>query len=115
MTTKEWADKLNGREYGKEITRPEAQQAKEDGIVIVYGASDDLMEFEGAISDEIGAYGRGEARVTQAGLFQECECDDYEKRKCSLLSEARKNTPSSKMMLKGRTGTFALTFHMILL
>jgi hypothetical protein len=59
MTTKDLAALLDGREYGNEITQPEAQQADSAGLVVVYGASDDLMEFEGAISDEIGVYGGG--------------------------------------------------------
>lgn len=56
MKAKELADLLNGREYRDEITKEEAQQAKENGLVVVFGASDDLIEFEGAISEEFGAY-----------------------------------------------------------
>ena len=44
---KEFANRLNGREYGQELTPAEAQRAKEAGIVVVFGASDDLMEFRG--------------------------------------------------------------------
>ena len=56
MTTKEFAQMLNGREYLNEITREEAELARENGIVVVYGASDDLVELRGAIEDEFGAY-----------------------------------------------------------
>lgn len=56
---KEIAEKLNGIAYGEDISDIEAE-AKEHGIVIVMGASDDLMEFSGAIEDEGGlAYGKG--------------------------------------------------------
>lgn len=56
---KEIAEKLNGIAYGENISDIEAE-AKEHGIVIVMGASDDLMEFSGAIEDEGGlAYGKG--------------------------------------------------------
>lgn len=30
--------------------------AKESGLIIIYGESDDLVEFEGLLYDEIGAY-----------------------------------------------------------
>lgn len=85
MTTKEWAEKLNGREYGDEIDNVEAREAKADGVVIVFGASDDLMEFRGAIDDEIGACDGGTAFVSIDGLFGECACDEYERRKCKHL------------------------------
>ena len=57
MDAKELAAKLNGREYWREITDEEVRQAKEAGLVVVFGASDDLIEFRGAICDEGGAPG----------------------------------------------------------
>ena len=54
MTIKEWAGLLDGREYVREMTRAEELQAKEDRVVIVFGASDDLCEFRGAVYDEVG-------------------------------------------------------------
>lgn len=93
MNTKEWAEKLNGREYCNEITREEERQAKEDGIVIVYGASDDLMEFGGAIHDEVGAYDGGTAFVSPEGLFNiDKECPEggrYTIDDCSFLRGKR--------------------------
>lgn len=57
MDAKELAAKLNGREYNCEITDAEAKQAKDAGLVVVFGASDDLIEFRGAIRDEGDAQG----------------------------------------------------------
>lgn len=51
-----WADKLNGREYREEATKEEMEEMRRDGIIIAYGASDDLLEFDGWYSDELGAY-----------------------------------------------------------
>lgn len=48
MEARELAEKLNGRAYGDSFDDVK-QEAKESGLVIVYGASDDLMEFDGAI------------------------------------------------------------------
>jgi hypothetical protein len=44
MTKEELAGKLDGREYGDEITQAEVEQAKDAGLVVVFGASDDLIE-----------------------------------------------------------------------
>lgn len=77
MTAKELAVLLNGRAYRAEITLNECAQAKADGLVVVFGASDDLMEFRGAIDDEISAYEGTTAYLTCAGLLQnECENDE---------------------------------------
>lgn len=55
MTRDELAALLNGRQYRREITREEEAQAKATGLLVIFGASDDLVEFRGAIHDEIGA------------------------------------------------------------
>ena len=49
------AEYLHGREYRSELTRGLAAAAKAAGLVVIYGASDDLLVFEGAIDDEVGA------------------------------------------------------------
>jgi len=63
--------KLKLRDDPKELYA----EAKKHGFVIVFGASDDLIEFRGAIYDEVGAYGGGNAFVTENGLVTN-ECDD---------------------------------------
>ena len=75
MNAKELAQSLHGREYGRKLIPVEvAQQARRDGLVIVYGASDDLVEMEGAISDE---FGFGPIYLTPEGLLKnECEDED---------------------------------------
>lgn len=77
VTAQELAARLNGREYTKETTKADERGAKESGLVIVFGASDDLMEFRGAVYDEIGAYEGGEALITSAGLLTSA-CDEGE-------------------------------------
>lgn len=46
---------LTGREYGKEMAKEEEMQAKAAGLIVIFGASDDLMEFRGFVDDERGA------------------------------------------------------------
>jgi hypothetical protein len=55
MTPQELATMLNGAEYPFKLWKE--HEAAKHGLVVVYGASDDLIEFEGAIDDEAGAYG----------------------------------------------------------
>ena len=69
MNIKEYAKMLNGREYGyPQFTKEEIQIAKDNGYVIVYVASDDLMEFDGAIYDEAGCFDGGEFYFGKDGL-----------------------------------------------
>ena len=59
MNIREVADKLNGIQYGSEgevLTLVYCKELRREGIVVVRGYSDDLLEFDGAISDELGAY-----------------------------------------------------------
>ena len=58
MTLKEFAERLDRTEYnGYPIFSKEViETAKENGFVIVTGASDDLMEIEGIIEDEAGCF-----------------------------------------------------------
>lgn len=60
ITVKEYADMLNGRKYSyPQFTKEEIKIAKDNGFVIVCGASDDLMEFYGAMDDEGSCYDGG--------------------------------------------------------
>ncbi|WP_257541108.1 hypothetical protein [Sphingobium sp. CFD-1] len=77
MTKEEAAAALDGCEYGEEGSKDLFAQMKADGLVAVFGASDDLMEFRGAIDDEVGCYGGGTAYLTRAGLLNRiCDNDD---------------------------------------
>lgn len=76
---KRWADTLSGREYGCELSAVEANEMKNQGIVVVYGYSDDNMEFDGALHDEIGCYNGGVARVAKCGVYED-EVPDTELR-----------------------------------
>ena len=76
MNTKDLALQLSGMQYPFKVPKDLAAQAKKEGIVIVYGASDDLMEFEGAIDDEVGSNDGTTAWVDARGLLQDFESLD---------------------------------------
>ena len=56
MDIKKVAEALNGCEYGEELSPVMERSLKDGGVVVVFGASDDLTEFRGAIHDEGGGY-----------------------------------------------------------
>lgn len=75
---KEFAKSISGKEYGfPQFTAEEIETAKENGFVIVYGASDDLMEFEGAIRDEGGCFDGGKVYFNRNEVCQDSEKKNY--------------------------------------
>lgn len=92
MTKEDLAALLNGRQYRSEITDAEEAQAKAAGLLVIFGASDDLVEFRGVVNDEIGAYNGTTFRLCPEGLlpdwpdevdegWDESEAEDYFRRK----------------------------------
>jgi hypothetical protein len=77
MSKEELAKLLNGREYPNEITYLERAQAKEQGLVVLIGGSDDLACFHGAIEDEADCVGGGDIFVMPGGVLEahdDCDC-----------------------------------------
>ena len=75
MTIYEFAAKLNGREYRKEITPAEEREAKELGFVVVFGYSDDNAELRGSIDDEIGCFNGGRVYERDDEFVDAVWCD----------------------------------------
>lgn len=78
VTVNDFAQLINGRKYGYEMfSEGELKVAKRSGIVIVTGASDDLIEFQGAIEDEGGCYDGGTVYFNKEGISQDGETEGY--------------------------------------
>jgi hypothetical protein len=86
MDAKELADILDGSEYPLSIDKDLEAIAKDSGLVIIYGASDDLMEFGGAIYDEVSCYEGGTAYLGKDGLLEN-KCDNED---CPYFAELKK-------------------------
>jgi hypothetical protein len=85
MTKEELAAQLNGMSYRAEPPEALRDAAWEHKLVIVYGASDDLLELRGALSEEYGA-GDGETfLLTTDGVFDNDACIDQ----CIYYREAK--------------------------
>lgn len=69
MDTKELARLLDRIDYGTKIPTDITTRAAQAGLVIAYGASDDLLKFDGAFRDEIGAYAGTEVVVDRIGVI----------------------------------------------
>ncbi len=59
MNKEQLAATITGRQYRDEMEKEHERMAKENGLLVVFGASDHLMEFRGVINDEVGAYDGG--------------------------------------------------------
>lgn len=90
------AQKLHGLTYPLRIPKDVQVEAKAAGMVIVYGASDDLMEFDGAISDEIGAWEGTTAMVDANGILSDWDSVKYGGEEAAAEYMARK--PHARMI-----------------
>ena len=84
--------RMNGREYLSEITAQEAEELKNDGIIVAYGYSDDNVEFSGAISAEIGAFNGTDIEFFEGELLNlPCACsEDVCVSECTLVKKLLK-------------------------
>ena len=73
MTKEELAKLLDGGEYGSFPSFDQCKLAKENGLLIVYGGSDDLCEFAGAFNDEADCYDGGSVFIDEKGVIPEWE------------------------------------------
>lgn len=71
---RELAKQINNSVIGSTLFEDALKVAKENNLVVVYGESDDIMSFGGAISDEANCYKGGTAYVTNKGLLDLPEC-----------------------------------------
>lgn len=78
MTLQEWAEYFNDMEYGndKKIT-DSIEQLKNDGVVVVIGQSDNLLEFYGALNDEINCYYNNELVLIEDTIVSKEVIDDF--------------------------------------
>jgi len=90
------AAQITGREYTEELTSQEEQQARMSGLVVVFGASDDLTEFRGAISDEAGANDGATHKIDKDGIVPDWDTVGHDDEEEVAKYMARK---------KGKTAT----------
>lgn len=117
---------LGGRETGYEITEEESKVAKADGLLVIFGYSDDNVELRGFIDDEIVAYNGTTLYLHSGGLLTDpsggtCEhCAERSRNqaaKCASVSAVwdepdcppwnyHTNLPHAKFDIKEDDGVF---------
>ena len=107
MTIEELASKLDGNKYGDEITKEQEALAAENGLVVVFGYSDDAVELCGAIDDEVGAFDGTSFYVTRDGVLKEPDCG-YDG--CKYFEAAKREAMEIKAVWHG-TGNPCWTFE----
>lgn len=75
LTKEALACMLEGNEYLNEITKEQEQSAKENNLLVIFGHSDDGVQFRGVVNDEEGAYGGTTLYLLKKGE-QFCIADD---------------------------------------
>jgi len=70
MTKEQLAAMLDGSEYGNEIISAESDLAAKHGLVVVFGYSDDNVEFRGAIRKEVEAGGGAIIHLDKCGIYK---------------------------------------------
>ena len=93
MKKEELAVLLNGREYRNEITKEQEQLAKDNGLAVVFGYSDDNMEIRGAIYNEYGCYNGGKISFNKTG-------DEIKSGKNSITAVWSPKTPDCSWIYK---------------
>ena len=96
MTKEDLAAQLTGLTYPVRLPRAIEAAAKDAGLVIVFGASDDLLELRGAISEELSAYEGTKILLTRDGVFDEDSCS----KKCSHWKKARAQAQQNGQILE---------------
>jgi Ribosomal protein L4 len=104
MTAKELAERLNKRQYRAEMTDAEKALAKENRLVVVFGASDDLMEFRGAIYDEVDCCEGGVAFIDRDKVYRKPRCCEVDADECPLLREKLDGLTCIEAVWCGDTG-----------
>ena len=104
MTAKELAAELTGREVGEEIAMGEERDIKDAGLVVVYGYSDDNVEFCGAINDEVGSYDGGTVYLTKTGILEGPACSCAEDCECPYFAKEREKAKTIKAVWHDKGG-----------
>lgn len=85
ITIKEIAELIDGIEYTEKIDHRITNLACKNNIVIVYGASDDMMEFRGAIEEEEKSYMGTTVKIDSNGIIgnrcDNCNCPYHQQQK----------------------------------
>lgn len=112
MTKEELAEILNGVQMGKEDADEILMaKAKESGLVIVFGYSDDNVELRGAFDGEYGAYKGTTVLLDREGIIRNPLAEELEDEDEVLDLLTRKKTASKIKALWCKEKDYSWTFE----
>lgn len=100
MNIEEIAKRLNGRDEYSVMDGISKEELEEKNIVVVFGYSDDGINFHGAIEEQMSCYGGGTFYITKEGLLSN-KCDDVY---CPYFREQKENTKTKIEAVWGSDG-----------
>lgn len=96
--------RIHGRQYRNEMLPEDEEFAKKHGLVVIFGASDDLVELRGAVTDEIGAYGGTEFDIDFMGVQPEWPEGDSKTKSDAWEYFKRQQFPSTRVLAEWLDG-----------
>jgi hypothetical protein len=108
MNAKQFAQLIDGQCYPFLMSKEECQLAEENELLVAFGSSDDLLELEGAIRDEIDAWNgtkiyivKGvvrDADEIEGDLYYQTE-EPFDKLRSILLEWEPKSLPGASWLV----------------
>ena len=115
MTPKELAEALTGIEYSGVVRYLYGSDlmklAKAHGLVVAYGFSDDLLEFHGAMYDEVSCYGGRTVWIDASGLLPNFEDAKEDEDECRRYFERKQKARSIEAVWDGDADGYAWTIN----
>lgn len=108
---RELAWRLHGRQYRREMARVEEQGARILGLVVAFGASDHLMEFRGAINDEVGCYNGRDVLIDSEGPLRDFDQLVRDRDGPGIRDYFRREARARKITAKWDTDGYAWTYE----
>ena len=100
VTKEQLAILLNGNEYAEEVSGDQAKIAEQNRLVVVYGYSDDIVVFNGAITDDFGAYNGTTLDVGALGVIPDWDSFDHDREDKCRKYFTRKDAPHKAIKAK---------------
>lgn len=102
MNANQWAKSLHRSQYRKVLNREKRKRLKADGVVIVYGDSDDRVEFHGALNEIHGTWPPDKIWLDQKGSVPRFDELDWECDEDVLRWAKRRENSTSLRIMRGQ-------------